>query len=35
MAVVFHDKSVEASKDARTENFVEYGKRFMDLLQKI
>ena len=35
MAVVFHDKSVEASKDARTENFVGYGKRFMDLLQKI
>ncbi|MGN1164616.1 MAG: sugar phosphate isomerase/epimerase family protein [Candidatus Ornithospirochaeta sp.] len=35
MAVVFHDKSVEASADMRSSNFVEYGKRFMDLLSRI
>ena len=35
MAVVFHDKSVESNLDMRTANFVEYGKRFMELLSKI
>ncbi|MGN1190079.1 MAG: sugar phosphate isomerase/epimerase family protein [Candidatus Ornithospirochaeta sp.] len=35
MAVVFHDKSVSASEKARTDNFIEYGKRFMSLLESI
>lgn len=32
MAVVFHDKSKVSSEDARTANFLEYGRRFMDIL---
>lgn len=35
MAVVFHDKNVHASEEARRDNFIEYGRRFMDLLKSI
>lgn len=35
MAVVFHDKSVQASDKARADNFIEYGRRFMSLLNSI
>ena len=35
MVVVFHDASVEAADDARYKNYVEYGRRFMKLLEEI
>lgn len=35
MAVVYHDSSVTAGKERRFTNFVEYGKRFMALLEKV
>jgi sugar phosphate isomerase/epimerase len=33
MAVVFHDASVRSADDARFENYVEYGQRFMKILE--
>jgi sugar phosphate isomerase/epimerase len=33
MAVVFHDAKVQSSEDARSENYVEYGRRFMKILE--
>ncbi|MDR1931605.1 MAG: sugar phosphate isomerase/epimerase [Spirochaetales bacterium] len=33
MAVVFHDASVKSSADARFQNYLEYGRRFMRLLE--
>jgi sugar phosphate isomerase/epimerase len=35
MAVVFHDASVQSSGNARFDNYVEYGRRFMRILEKI
>ncbi|MFA6506617.1 MAG: TIM barrel protein [Treponemataceae bacterium] len=35
MAVVFHDAQVRSSADARVENYVEYGRRFMKLMKKL
>jgi sugar phosphate isomerase/epimerase len=34
MSVVFHDASVRSSADARFQNYVEYGRRFMRILEK-
>ncbi len=33
MQVVFHDESVQASEQARHDNYVEYGRRFMKLIE--
>jgi len=35
MAIVFHDKSVKSEADIRYNNYVEYGKRFMKIVDKI
>lgn len=35
LAVVFHDQSVQSADDVRYDNYVEYGKRFMDLIREI
>ena len=35
MAVVYHDSSVTSDKEQRYTNFLEYGKRFMELLDEI
>lgn len=35
MAVVFHDPSIKSSDQARYDNFIEYGKRFMKLVNGI
>lgn len=35
MAVVYHDSSITAGKEMRFSNFVEYGMRFMELLDRI
>ena len=35
MAVVFHDASVQASDEARMENYVEYGRRIMEMVKRI
>ncbi|MCK4248527.1 MAG: sugar phosphate isomerase/epimerase [Candidatus Omnitrophica bacterium] len=35
MAVVFHDKSKESEDDTRYNNYIEYGKRFMALVEKV
>jgi sugar phosphate isomerase/epimerase len=34
MAVVFHDSAVESSEHVRFGNYVEYGERFQELLEK-
>jgi hypothetical protein len=35
MAVVFHDDSVESEADIQYSNYVEYGKRFMKMVDEI
>ena len=35
MATVFHDKTVKADEDAKYANYVEYGQRFMKLLNEL
>jgi sugar phosphate isomerase/epimerase len=35
LAVVFHDDSVQSADDVRYNNYVEYGRRFMQLVAKI
>lgn len=35
MAVVFHDKNVAADNSFRRENYLEYGRRFMKLLEEV
>ena len=35
LAVVFHDESVQSEDRVRYENYVEYGKRFMKLLDEL
>jgi sugar phosphate isomerase/epimerase len=35
LAVVFHDDSVQSADDVRYDNYVEYGKRFMQLVVNI
>lgn len=35
MAVVFHDESVQSDAQARFDNYVEYGKRFMKLVEEL
>lgn len=35
LSVVFHDASVESSDDARYQSFIEYGKRFEALVEKV
>jgi sugar phosphate isomerase/epimerase len=35
LAVVFHDESVQSEDSVRYENYVEYGKRFMKLLDEL
>jgi len=35
MQVVFHDASIQADPQARFDNYVEYGRRLMDLVSKI
>lgn len=35
MAVVFHDDTISASDELRMDNYVEYGKRFMKLVEDI
>lgn len=35
MAVVFHDKNVASDADFRRENYLEYGRRFMKLLEEV
>lgn len=35
LAVVFHDESVQSADDVKYENYVEYGRRFMDLIREI
>jgi sugar phosphate isomerase/epimerase len=35
MAVVFHDRSVTASRDARRNNYIEYGRRLERLLEEL
>ncbi len=35
LAVVFHDESVKSEADVQYTNYVEYGRRFMDLLREI
>ncbi len=35
LAVVFHDESVQSDAEVRFNNYVEYGRRFMKLLEEI
>ncbi len=35
LAVVFHDETVQSEDKARYDNYVEYGRRFMKLLEEI
>lgn len=35
LAVVFHDESVQSDDEVRYANYVEYGRRFMDLIREI
>jgi len=35
LAVVFHDDSVTASEDVKYANYIEYGRRFMTLIEEI
>ena len=35
MAVVFHDDSVKSEDDVRYDNYVEYGRRFMKMVDEI
>jgi sugar phosphate isomerase/epimerase len=35
MAVVFHHAEVQSSEDARFQNYVEYGRRFMQILKTL
>jgi sugar phosphate isomerase/epimerase len=35
LAVVFHDETVQAEEEVRYSNYVEYGRRFMTLLEDI
>ena len=35
MTVVFHDESVQADDKVRFDNYVEYGQRFMKLVEKL
>jgi len=35
LAVVFHDEAVQSADDVKYANYVEYGKRFMDLIRDI
>jgi len=35
MAVVFHDESVTAPEEAKFANYVEYGRRFMRLIEEV
>jgi sugar phosphate isomerase/epimerase len=35
LAVVFHDESVTSEDDVKYANYVEYGRRFMDLIREI
>ena len=35
MAVVFHDKNIAADASFRRENYLEYGRRFMRLLEEV
>ncbi len=35
LAVVFHDASVQAPEEIKFANYVEYGRRFMDLLREV
>ena len=34
MAVVFHDDAVKSDEQARYDNYVEYGRRFMALVDE-
>ncbi len=35
LAVVFHDDSITAEEDVKYNNYVEYGKRFMKIVDDI
>ena len=35
MAVVFHDDSVKSESDIQYNNYIEYGKRFMKIVDEI
>ncbi|MDT8390057.1 MAG: sugar phosphate isomerase/epimerase [Lentisphaeria bacterium] len=35
LAAVFHDDSIQSTDDIKYANYVEYGKRFMDLIREI
>ncbi|MFP4382016.1 MAG: sugar phosphate isomerase/epimerase family protein [Candidatus Sumerlaeia bacterium] len=35
LAVVFHDESVQSEADVRYKNYVEYGKRFMKMIDEL
>ena len=35
LAVVYHDKSVTAPDEIRYRNYVEYGRRFMRLVEEV
>ena len=35
MSVVFHDGSVESNEQLQYENYIEYGQRFMKLVEHI
>jgi sugar phosphate isomerase/epimerase len=35
MSIVFHDDSVQAADEIKYQNYVEYGKRFMRLVEKV
>ena len=35
MAVVFHDKSVQSEADIQYNNYIEYGKRFMKIVDEM
>lgn len=35
LAVVFHDESVQSSAEVRYNNYVEYGHRIMDIVEKL
>lgn len=35
LKVVFHDENVQAEDDVKYENYVEYGKRFMNLVKEL
>ena len=35
MSVVFHDGSVQSADEIKYNNYVEYGKRFMQLVEKV